>query len=104
MGRCFVARFQDVGTEPTPRKFRQSRRLSMPKSTGARCGPTLKVRYLIPGAGHRLHRPCKGGARHFGCAARDLDQKPDRGCLGAEEGLHERTAPPSSASIKMPRI
>jgi hypothetical protein len=39
---------------------------------------------------HRRHRPCKGRARHLGCAARDLDQKPDRGCLGAEEGLHTR--------------
>jgi hypothetical protein len=37
---------------------------------------------------HRLHRPREGRARHLGCAARDLNQKPDRGCFGAEEGLH----------------
>jgi hypothetical protein len=44
---------------------------------------------------HRLHRPCKGRARHLGCAARDLDQKSDRGCLGAEEGLHTRATLPT---------
>ena len=44
---------------------------------------------------HRLHRPCEGRARHLGCAARDLDQKPDRGSLGAEEGLHTRATLPT---------
>ena len=39
--------------------------------------------------------PCKGRARHLGRAARDLDQKPDRGCLGAEEGLHTRATLPT---------
>jgi hypothetical protein len=34
-------------------------------------------------------------ARHPGCAARNLDQKPDRGCLGAEEGLHTRATLPT---------
>src|ERR1700732_5629249 len=33
----------------------------------------------MPEGWHRLHRPCKGRARHLGCAARDLDQKSDRG-------------------------
>src|ERR1700730_4936681 len=44
---------------------------------------------------HRLHRPCEGRARHLGCTARDLDQKPDRGCLGAKEGLHARATLPT---------
>jgi hypothetical protein len=39
---------------------------------------------------HRLHRPREFRARHPGRAARDLDQKSDRGCLGAEEGLNTR--------------
>src|ERR1700680_3880954 len=45
---------------------------------------------------HRPHRPCEGRARHLGCAARNLDQKPDRGCLGAEEGLHARATLPTN--------
>ena len=44
---------------------------------------------------HRRHRPRKGDARHLGRAARDLDQKPDRGDLGAEEGLHTRATLPT---------
>src|ERR1700730_8473037 len=49
---------------------------------------------------HRLHRPCEGRARYLGCAARDLYQKPDRGCLGAEEGLHTRaTLPPDRCHL-----
>src|ERR1700738_1248280 len=49
---------------------------------------------------HRLHRPCEGRARYLGCAARDLYQKSDRGCLGAEEGLHTRaTLPPDRCHL-----
>ena len=44
---------------------------------------------------HRRHRPRKGDARHLGRAARHLDQKPDRGDLGAEEGLHTRATLPT---------
>jgi hypothetical protein len=51
----------------------------------------------------------RGGARHLGCAARELDQKPDRGCLGAEVGLHTRATLPTDrchlndAAIRIPR-
>jgi hypothetical protein len=45
---------------------------------------------------HRLHRPYEGRARHLGCAAWNLDQKPDRGSLGAEEGLHTRATLPTN--------
>jgi hypothetical protein len=44
---------------------------------------------------HRLHRPCEGCARHLGCTAWDLDQKPDRGSLCAKEGLHTRATFPT---------
>jgi hypothetical protein len=44
---------------------------------------------------HRRHRSRKGDARHLGRAARHLDQKPDRGDLGAEEGLHTRATLPT---------
>jgi hypothetical protein len=39
----------------------------------------------------------EGRARYLGCAARDLDQKPDGGCLGAEEGLHTRATFPTDS-------
>src|SRR3984893_12852224 len=44
----------------------------------------------------RLYRPCESRARHPGCAARDLDQKPDGGCFGAEEGLHTGATLPTN--------
>jgi hypothetical protein len=52
--------------------------------------------YEISEGRHRLHRPYESRARHLGCATRDLDQKPDRGSLGAEEGLHTRAALPTN--------
>src|ERR1700720_3657371 len=39
---------------------------------------------------HRLHGPCERRARDLCCAPRDLDEKPDGGSLGAEDGLHTR--------------
>jgi hypothetical protein len=45
---------------------------------------------------HRRHRAYEGRPRHLGCAARDLDQKPDRGSLGAEEGLHPGATLPTN--------
>ena len=52
-------------------------------------------RHEISEGRHRLHRPCERRARHFGCAPGDLDEKPDGGSLGAEEGLHTRAALPA---------
>ena len=42
-----------------------------------------------------LHRPCEGRARHLCSARRNLDEKPDGGTLGTEEGLHPRATLPT---------
>jgi hypothetical protein len=39
---------------------------------------------------HRDHRSCEGRARHLSCAPRDLDDKPNGGTLGPEEGAAQR--------------
>jgi hypothetical protein len=44
---------------------------------------------------HRLHGPYERGARHFCCAPRDLDEKPDGRTLGTENGLHTRATLPT---------
>jgi hypothetical protein len=44
---------------------------------------------------HRLHRPGERRARHLCCVPRNLDEKPDGGTLGAEDGLHTRAALPT---------
>src|SRR5271169_895639 len=44
---------------------------------------------------HRSHGPGKGRARHPCCAPGDLDEKPDGGALGTEDGLHTRAALPT---------
>src|SRR5215468_8313784 len=44
---------------------------------------------------HRLHGPCERRARHPCRIPRDLDEKPDGGTLGTEDGLHSRTTLPT---------
>jgi hypothetical protein len=44
---------------------------------------------------HRLHGLCERRARHLCCAPWDLNEKPDRGTLGTEDGLHGRAALPT---------
>src|SRR5713101_3869930 len=49
---------------------------------------------------HRLHSACKRRARHLCCAPRDLDEKPDGGTLGTEDGLHTgATLPPDRCHL-----
>jgi hypothetical protein len=42
-----------------------------------------------------LHGPCERRARHLCCAPGDLDEKPDGGTLGTEDGLHSRATLPT---------
>ena len=44
---------------------------------------------------HRRHGLGKRSARHLGRTPRDLDQKPDGGALGADDGLHSGATLPA---------